>query len=75
MNPNKTICLCVIVKNEEKVLKRLIDSCSLIIDYWVIIDTGSTDGTIKLIHDELEGKILGELGYSTFKNFSFGKAI
>jgi len=68
----KTICLCAIVKNEEKVLKRLIDSCRSIIDYWVIIDTGSTDGTLELIRKELKD-IPGELSQSEFINFGHNR--
>lgn len=59
---DKTICLCAIMKDEEKILTRLIDSCKDIIDYWVIIDTGSTDGSIKLVKDRMaELNIPGEL--------------
>ena len=70
---NKTICLCAIVKNEGKILKRLIDSCRKIIDYWVIIDTGSTDDTLKVIFKELQDKIPGELHESKFVNFGHNR--
>ena len=35
----------MIVKNESKVIERCLTSCLPLIDYWVISDTGSTDGT------------------------------
>ncbi|MGW8788902.1 glycosyltransferase, partial [Heyndrickxia sporothermodurans] len=41
----KTICLSMIVKNEASVIRRCLDSVRPLIDTWVIIDTGSTDGT------------------------------
>ena len=41
----KTLCLCMIVKNEAKIITKCLDSISNYIDYWVISDTGSTDGT------------------------------
>lgn len=40
-----TISLCMIVKNEEDVLARCLDSARDIADEIVIVDTGSTDAT------------------------------
>ena len=40
-----TISACMIVKNEEKVLARCLDSLKGIWDELIIVDTGSTDGT------------------------------
>lgn len=40
-----TISLCMIVKNEEKVLRRCLDSLSDIADEIIIADTGSSDHT------------------------------
>jgi len=37
--------LCMIVKNEEKVLKRCLESAAALFDEIVICDTGSTDKT------------------------------
>lgn len=57
-----SICLTMIVKNESKVIKRCIDSVKDYISYWVIVDTGSTDGTQKLIKEIMdEYNIPGEL--------------
>jgi len=39
----------MIVKNESEVIRRCLDSVSKYIDYWVIVDTGSTDGTQDII--------------------------
>ncbi|CAM2934718.1 glycosyltransferase family 2 protein [Paenibacillus sediminis] len=41
----KLISLCMIVKNEEKVLARCLESVSTLVDEIVIVDTGSTDRT------------------------------
>jgi len=68
----KTICLCAIVKNEEAVIGRLIDSCIDILDYWVIYDTGSTDKTKDIIREKLKD-IPGELEDSTFVNFGHNR--
>ena len=40
-----TICLNMIVKNEKRVVTRCLTSVKPFIDYWVIADTGSSDGT------------------------------
>jgi glycosyltransferase involved in cell wall biosynthesis len=42
----KTICLNMIVKGESRVIQRALASVKHLIDYWVIVDTGSTDGSI-----------------------------
>lgn len=42
------LSLCMIVKNEENVLKRCLDSVKGIVDEIVIADTGSTDNTVKI---------------------------
>lgn len=68
MKKNKTICLCAIVRDESKVIKRLIDSVRDYIDYYVIIDTGSKDDTIKVIKRSTKG-IKGEIHKSKWRNF------
>ena len=55
-----TICLNMIVKDETAVIERCLNSVRDIIDYWVIVDTGSTDGTQNLIKETLKD-IPGEL--------------
>jgi glycosyltransferase involved in cell wall biosynthesis len=58
--PRKTICLNMIVKNESKAIKRCLSSVKNVIDYWIIVDTGSSDGTPALIKDCMK-HIPGEL--------------
>ncbi|GAX60016.1 hypothetical protein SCALIN_C05_0101 [Candidatus Scalindua japonica] len=43
-----SISLCMIVKNEEDNLERCLDSVRNVVDEMVIVDTGSTDKTIKI---------------------------
>lgn len=45
------VSLCMIVKNEEEVLSRCLDSVKAFTDEIVIVDTGSTDGTRKIAAD------------------------
>lgn len=63
VNPEKpSVCLVMIVKNETNVIRRCIDSVKDYINYWVICDTGSTDGTQQMIKDIMaEYNIPGEL--------------
>ena len=52
----------MIVKNESHIIKECFDSLYDQIDYWVIVDTGSTDGTQELIKNYFAEKgIPGEL--------------
>jgi glycosyltransferase involved in cell wall biosynthesis len=50
----KKIVLNMIVKNEEKVIERSLGSVKDFIDYWVIVDTGSTDKTIDVIKSSIK---------------------
>lgn len=43
----------MIVKNESKVIRRCLESVKPMIDSWMIIDTGSNDGTQNLIREAL----------------------
>jgi len=43
-----TISCCMIVKDEEKFLSRCLDSVKDYVDEIVIVDTGSTDGTVDI---------------------------
>ena len=44
----KTIALVMIVKNEERCLKRCLDSVKGIVDKIIIVDTGSQDRTLDI---------------------------
>ena len=67
-----SICLCMIVKNEAQVIERCLASVRGLIDYWVISDTGSTDGTQELIRAALAG-IPGELHQEPWVDFGHNR--
>ncbi len=72
--PRTNICLCMIVKNETEVLPRLFRSVKDYIDYYVIVDTGSTDDTIALIEREMSGYgIDGEVHERPWVNFGVNR--
>lgn len=45
---NASISLCMIVKNEEETLARCLGSVRDLVDEIIIVDTGSTDRTVKI---------------------------
>lgn len=75
-NGNKTICLNMIVKNEERIiintLKKLYEKIKW--DYWVICDTGSTDKTREVIVEHFKNvNIPGELVCHEWKDFGHNR--
>lgn len=71
-----TLSLCMIVKNEEKVLSRCLESIEKAADEIIIVDTGSTDRT-KEIAEKFTDKIFDFQwvdDFSAARNFSFSKA-
>lgn len=70
----KTVCLNMIVKNERDVITRCLESVLPMIDYWVIVDTGSSDETQKIIKDYMKEKgVPGELHERPWVNFSHNR--
>lgn len=70
-----SISLCMIVKNEENVLKRCLDSICDLVDEIIIVDTGSTDSTkeiAKKYTDKLYDFVWTD-DFSDARNYSFSK--
>ncbi len=63
------LCLVMIVKDENHGISSTLESIAPFIDRWVILDTGSTDGTQDTIRRVLAG-IPGELYEEPFTDFS-----
>lgn len=68
-----SICLNMIVRNEAKAIRRCLDSVMPFIDRWVIVDTGSTDGTQKIITEHLR-HIPGRLFERPWKDFGHNRS-
>lgn len=71
-----TISLCMIVKNEERILARCLDTVADLMDEIIIVDTGSTDAT-KEIAARYTDKIYDFQwinDFSAARNFAFSKA-
>ena len=64
----------MIVKNEAHIILETLNSVKKYIDYWVISDTGSTDGTQTVIKEFFEKEnIKGELYNDKWENFGHNR--
>jgi tetratricopeptide (TPR) repeat protein len=69
-----TICLNMIVKNESKVILRLLDTVVSLIDSYCICDTGSTDNTVELIETFMKDHhITGKIVFEPFRDFGYNR--
>ena len=71
-----TLSLCMIVKNEEDVIGRLLDSVKDLFDEIIVVDTGSTDNT-KQILSKYNAKIYDFVwcnDFSVARNYAFSLA-
>ena len=69
-----TICLNMIVKNESRIITRLLDSVVQYIDSYCICDTGSSDNTPMIIENYFNAKqIPGKVFSEPFQNFEYNR--
>jgi glycosyltransferase involved in cell wall biosynthesis len=68
----KTVCLNMIVKDEAHLIRRCLESALPLIDSWVIVDTGSSDGTQDVIREFLK-EVPGELFERPWRDFAYNR--
>ncbi len=66
------ICLNMIVKNEAHVIERCLASVKPWVTRWLIVDTGSTDGTQDVIRRFMQG-VPGALHERPWRNFGHNR--
>jgi glycosyltransferase involved in cell wall biosynthesis len=69
----------MIVKNETKVIRHCLESALPLVDYILVVDTGSTDGTQEMVrdflaHHNIEGAVVEEAWRDFAYNRSFALA-
>ena len=65
-----TICLNMIVRNEAHIAREVLDSVAPYISSWVIVDTGSDDGTQDVIRTHMAGLgIPGDIHERPWRDF------
>jgi len=70
------VALCMIVKNESHIIHECLNSIYKYVDYWIISDTGSTDGTQDIIQNFFKEKgIPGELHQDEWNNFGHNRTL
>jgi tetratricopeptide (TPR) repeat protein len=76
LNTIPTLCLNMIVKNESKIITRMLQSVLPIIDTYCICDTGSTDNTVELIESFFQQhNIFGKIVKEPFINFEHNRTV
>lgn len=72
----KKICLTMIVKNESRIIERLLNSVKDVVDCVSICDTGSQDNTVELIENFLKkNKIPGKVHKEQWRNFGYNRTL
>lgn len=75
MTARPKICLNMIVRNEAHIVHEVLDSVAPYISYWVVVDTGSDDGTQDIIRNHMAGLgIPGELHERPWRDFGHNRS-
>jgi len=73
MSKKKKIVMMTMFKNEAKTIRRMLESCYKYIDYYVIQDNGSTDGTPEIVKEFFADKDIPGFVYKCEEGWiSFG---
>jgi glycosyltransferase involved in cell wall biosynthesis len=75
MRKLKKIGLCMIVKNEARIIRRCLASALPLIDYILIVDTGSDDNTIREIGDFIsENNVEADVIEEKWRDFAYNRS-
>jgi glycosyltransferase involved in cell wall biosynthesis len=66
------ICLAMLARNEASVIARCLASVRPLIDHWVVVDAGSTDGTPEIVRNALRD-VPGELYERPWIDFGYNR--
>nr|QBK92375.1 MAG: glycosyl transferase family 2 [Pithovirus LCPAC401] len=70
------ICVVIICRQEEKIIKRCLDSTISVGNYWCICDTGSTDNTVEVVEDWFdENKVDGQICNHKWVDFGHNRTL
>ena len=65
----------MIVKNETKIIRHCLESALPLVDYILVVDTGSTDGTQQMIRDFLaEHNVKGAVIDEPWRDFAYNRS-
>lgn len=72
-----TLSVCLIVKNEEDVIARCLECVRKFADEIVVVDTGSTDGTVEIVKNFTDGIYYFPWidDFSAARNYAFDRAV
>lgn len=68
------LVLILMIKNEEKILRRCLEAVENLVDCFCICDTGSTDNTMTIAGEFLDKRV-GNLTVEPFQNFGYNRTI
>ena len=74
-NGSNTIGLCMIVKDEAELIRRCLASALPLVDYILVVDTGSTDGTQQAVRDFIdEHGVRGQVVEEPWRDFAYNRS-
>lgn len=68
----QSVCLSMIVKNEAPVVARCLASVRPFVTHWIVVDTGSTDGTQEVVREAMQG-VPGALHERPWQDFAHNR--